>query len=93
MKDYLLPSIVDDDTAMLMNFIGADGSNQGAQLGWYQCSKGHIYSIGDCTRPYATTTCPAEGCGEIIGGNNHILVKGSKRLEGKDADRSVRGYN
>ena len=93
MKDYLLPSIVDDDTAMLMNFMGADGSNQGGQLGWYQCSKGHIYSIGDCTRPYTTTTCPADGCGETIGGNNHNLVKTSKRLTGKEADRSVRGYN
>ena len=94
MKNHLLPSIIDDDTAMLMNFMGEDGTNQGGQLGWYQCSKGHIYSIGNCTMPNQTTTCPAEGCGETIGGNDHALVKTSKRLgKGSEVDRSVRGYN
>ena len=79
---------------MLMNFMGADGSNQGGQLGWYQCSKGHIYSIGNCTMPNQTTTCPADGCGETIGGTDHTLVRTSKRLgKGADLDRSVRGYN
>ena len=94
MKNHLLPSIIDDDTAMLMNFMGEDGTNQGGQLGWYQCSKGHIYSIGNCTMPNQTTTCPAEGCGETIGGTDHNLVKTSKRLgKGSEVDRSVRGYN
>ena len=94
MKDYLLPSIIDDDTAMLMNFMGEDGTNRGGELGWYQCSKGHIYSIGNCTMPNQTTTCPADGCGETIGGTDHNLVKTSKRLgKGTDVDRSVRGYN
>ena len=95
MRDKLIPSIIDDELSQLMNFVNdSTGENDGAKLGWYQCKNGHPYSIGSCTMPMQTALCPHEGCGETIGGTNHVLTKGNERFEEGIANkRSQRGYN
>ena len=40
---------------------------------WYQCPRGHVYSVGDCGQPMETAKCP--DCNSSIGGQNHILVQ------------------
>jgi hypothetical protein len=42
---------------------------------FYQCSKGHIYTIGDCKKPATVGVCPT--CKEPIGGTNHELIAGN----------------
>ncbi|KAH3765155.1 nf-x1 finger and helicase domain protein [Pelomyxa schiedti] len=52
-----------------MKLSAATGSYGGH---WYQCSNGHIYTIGECGGAMETSTCPE--CGEQIGGGHHHLV-------------------
>jgi hypothetical protein len=61
LKTSLLPSMVDDELAQVMSFTDQHGNTVGTSLGWYQCSRGHMYAIGECTRPMQTATCPVEG--------------------------------
>nr|XP_039261973.1 NFX1-type zinc finger-containing protein 1-like [Styela clava] len=43
---------------------------------WYKCSKGHIYSIGDCGGATVTSVCP--DCKEQIGGTSHRLLTSNR---------------
>nr|XP_020660108.1 NFX1-type zinc finger-containing protein 1-like [Pogona vitticeps] len=38
---------------------------------WYQCPRGHLYTVGQCGRPMEESQCPE--CGATIGGHNHRL--------------------
>lgn len=42
---------------------------------WYQCPKGHFYSVGNCGGPMEVSTCPE--CGSSIGGRNHQSEQGN----------------
>ncbi|KAL8011384.1 putative P-loop containing nucleoside triphosphate hydrolase, DNA2/NAM7 helicase, AAA [Plasmopara halstedii] len=43
---------------------------------WYRCENGHPYSIGECGMAMEATRCP--DCGVPVGGQNHMLVRGSQ---------------
>ncbi|CAE7238249.1 rnf213a [Symbiodinium pilosum] len=53
--------------------MGASGN-----LGVHACSCGYMYTIGECTRPMQQTRCPE--CGAQIGGREHQLQQGNRRL-------------
>ena len=68
-------------------------------VAWYKCPKGHIYTVGNCTRPMELAKCPT--CGAPIGGQNHDDVRGVVRVGTTDemrdiarsaADRGLKGY-
>nr|XP_039250627.1 E3 ubiquitin-protein ligase rnf213-alpha-like [Styela clava] len=44
----------------------------------YRCPNGHLYSIGNCTRPTHTAQCPT--CKKTIGGTNHRPVSGNEKI-------------
>ena len=50
---------------------------------WYQCPKGHAYTIGECGLAMVESRCPE--CGEKIGGSDHKLLK-TNRLVDFDLD-------
>ena len=39
-----------------------------------------VFTPGNCTWPMEKTKCPADGCGALIGGQNHEAVSGVTRL-------------
>ncbi len=57
-ENTFLPTMPQDDTAE------ATAGMEGVK--WYECSRGHIYAIGDCGRPTGEASCP--DCGGKIGG-------------------------
>ena len=68
-------------------------------VAWYKCPKGHIYTVGNCTRPMEFAKCPT--CGAPIGGKNHEDVRGVVRVGTTDEmrdiarsapDRGLKGY-
>jgi hypothetical protein len=73
---HFLPSIPDDEFLEIVNASG--------RVGWYRCVKGHPYSVGNCTLPMEVSKCLHPGCGEEIGGTDHVSVKGVTRMT--DAD-------
>lgn len=86
-RNTLLPTMPDDDAVLVAEAMG--------YVGWYQCSKGHPYAVGNCTWPMEESKCPVEGCNARIGGQNHVAVTGVKRLgEGAAGigGMSQRGY-
>lgn len=40
---------------------------------WFKCKNNHIYCITECGGAMQQARCPVNGCGEIIGGQNHAL--------------------
>lgn len=42
---------------------------------WYRCENGHPFTIGECGRAMATSTCPQ--CGAAVGGRHHELTAGN----------------
>ena len=46
---------------------------------WYQCPKGHAYTIGECGLAMVESICPE--CGERIGGKDHKLLKTNKMVD------------
>ncbi|TGO88166.1 hypothetical protein BPOR_0179g00040 [Botrytis porri] len=46
---------------------------------WYECKKGHPFTIGECGMPMEEARCPE--CGSRIGGQSHNLVEGVMRSE------------
>ena len=72
-KDSFLPSLPhDDDFEVLQNFKQVNKE----PLKFFECKNGHLYSIGDCTKPATTSTCPT--CKDTIGGSGHVLTAGNK---------------
>ena len=47
-------------------------------VAWYKCPNGHLYSVGNCTRPMQMASCPE--CGKPIGGQSHNDARGVTRL-------------
>lgn len=83
-----LPSMIDDELAILRNVTDVHG-NLVQEVGWYECPNGHKYSVGQCTRPMEVASCPA--CGAAIGGTNHVNVAGVKDVR-NDFGKSLMGY-
>lgn len=46
---------------------------------WYYCSNGHPFTIGECGRAMAESSCPQ--CGARVGGHNHETVEGVTRAD------------
>jgi hypothetical protein len=57
---------------------------------FYKCQNGHIYTIGDCTRPATTSTCPT--CKVPIGGLAYKLVAGNEPVDENMAAKDECGY-
>ena len=56
-----LPSIVHDDEFELFknfNTLMAEGKKKESAAKFFQCPNGHLYSIGDCTKPAITLVRP-----------------------------------
>ena len=53
--------------------------------GYYRCSCGYIYAVGECGGPMQQAACP--GCGNTIGGLQHRLAAGNEhaRFDGARA--------
>lgn len=62
--------------------------DQNQQNSMYRCPNGHLYSIGDCTRPYVTSHCPE--CKAVIGGASHKPAQGNERVIREDSSQA--GY-
>ena len=54
----------------------------------YLCPNGHLYFVGECTKPVESGTCP--DCHQKIGGEDHKLHKGNR--EGVITEESQAGY-
>ena len=72
-KDKYLPSMPENELAAIL---GAIDEN----LGVYKCPNGHLYTIGNCTRPNQSAKCP--DCGAAIGNaegkGSHTLARGTQ---------------
>ncbi|XP_072042938.1 E3 ubiquitin-protein ligase rnf213-alpha-like [Amphiura filiformis] len=53
----------------------------------YECPNGHLYTVGDCGRPWVRRRCAERGCNEFIGGQHHEPAEGNRV-----ADLSLRGH-
>ena len=56
---------------------------------FYRCPNGHMYSIGNCTRPATTSTCPT--CKAQIGGVDHKPSAGNA-LADDLVEKNQQGY-
>ena len=45
--------------------------------GWFRCGNGHLYAIGNCGGAMEEKICPEDGCGLVIGGENHRSAPGN----------------
>ena len=50
-----------------------------AQGSWYECPRGHFYSVGECGRPMEASRCPE--CNSSIGGHDHIPLRGNRMID------------
>nr|XP_039261340.1 E3 ubiquitin-protein ligase rnf213-alpha-like isoform X1 [Styela clava] len=71
-----------------MYFSIRDALQSETQVAVYACPNGHPYIIGECTRPWIESKCPA--CGETIGGRLHVAAEGNERIE--QTEESQAGY-
>uniref|UniRef100_A0A8D2MKY7 RING-type E3 ubiquitin transferase n=1 Tax=Zonotrichia albicollis TaxID=44394 RepID=A0A8D2MKY7_ZONAL len=71
MQNSFLPTMPEDMMAQARTWEGMHG------LHWYECPKGHPCTVGECGRPMEKSRCPE--CHVIIGGRNHVPVKGFRR--------------
>ena len=87
-RQVLLPFMPGDEAAAVLAVLG---TAQGQRAGVYQCRCGYTYTIGNCTQPWVRAQCPE--CHGQIGGENHQLQRGNRRLEdtGHDAWRRRTG--
>lgn len=69
-KQYLPSMPHDGDFEAFVHF-----KNLNPTIKFYNCPNGHVYSIGECTRPAQTSTCPT--CKQTIGGANYQLATGN----------------
>jgi RZ type zinc finger domain len=76
-----LPGALDEQMAMLQQSLSSS-------LGWYRCPNGHLYAIGECTRPMEVGQCV--DCGAEIGGRNHQNVSSVTRVSALET--LVRGH-
>uniref|UniRef100_A0A8D2MIK3 RING-type E3 ubiquitin transferase n=1 Tax=Zonotrichia albicollis TaxID=44394 RepID=A0A8D2MIK3_ZONAL len=83
MQNSFLPTMPEDMMAQARTWEGMHG------LHWYECPKGHPCTVGECGRPMEKSRCPE--CHVIIGGRNHVPVKGFRRSS-KRPDRTQTGH-
>ncbi|XP_029944702.1 E3 ubiquitin-protein ligase rnf213-alpha-like [Salarias fasciatus] len=84
MQGAFLPTMPEDMLAVAHQALGALESLQ-----WYQCQNGHPCTIGECGRPWRTSTCL--DCGVPIGGRNHIALQGFQHVN-VQGDRTQTGH-
>ena len=75
LQKKLIPSMADSELAQLLMAASLD-----RDVGVYQCPNGHVYTIGNCTRPWVLGVCKEVGCGATIGGEGHREAAGNKML-------------
>jgi hypothetical protein len=59
-----------DELSLIIEAIGLPRGN------WNKCPNGHYYVIADCGGAMETSSCP--DCQAVIGGNNHLLIRGNQ---------------
>ena len=92
MYQRFLPTMPQDDLVYvnqaMQNWINEKQPHY-EKLEVYTCPNGHIYTIGDCGRPWSKGTCIE--CGSLIGGLSHKLETGNVKIE-TVADKTVQGH-
>jgi hypothetical protein len=86
-KNDYIPAMPQDsifDTQKAVN----DAARGNENPTWYECPNGHTYCLFDCGRPWVVFKC--KSCNADIGGTNHVLLPGNKKVTPKD--NSVKGY-
>ncbi|KAM3672048.1 LOW QUALITY PROTEIN: E3 ubiquitin-protein ligase RNF213-like [Ammospiza maritima maritima] len=83
MQRSFLPTMPEDIMAQARTWEGMD------PFRWYECPNGHPCTVGECGRPMEKSRCPE--CHVIIGGRNHIPVKGFRRSS-ECPDRTQTGH-
>ncbi|XP_071329691.1 E3 ubiquitin-protein ligase rnf213-alpha [Trachinotus anak] len=81
MQAAFLPTMPEDMLAVARQAMG--------QLQWYNCPNGHPCTIGECGQPMERSRCL--DCGAVIGGQNHLAVKGFEVVQVQD-DRTQTGH-
>ena len=71
LRKMFVPTMPGDELSAVLSIAGAG-------VGWYFCTNGHPYTVGQCTRPMQTAKCPE--CGSSIGGKNDVPVTGNKSV-------------
>jgi hypothetical protein len=85
--DKFLPTMPQDQ---LFDIKTALGTVPTESTRFYACPNGHIYTIGNCGRPWVTAKCTE--CNEVIGGANHALTSENKDIDTTIQDKTLRGY-
>ena len=83
-----MPTLPQDNLYDVKQALQRGSSGETVRL--YTCSKGHIYSIGNCGRPMVKSRCTH--CGEEIGGANHVLVNTNANIDEQVVDKTLPGY-
>ncbi len=86
-KNSHLPAMPHDDDFEVFNQFKQTNTES---LKFYECSKGHIYSIGECKKPAMTAKCPT--CQETIGGAGYKLAEGNKEASHL-IEKNLSGYS
>ena len=71
------------------NYVDKEVLNLLISLGtkWYKCPNNHLYTIGDCGRPWEESICPE--CNIKIGGKNHVPASGNIEVNLNQAIRKI----
>ncbi len=88
-KDSFLPAMPQDSVFDTQKAISESGRGNENPT-WYACPNDHMYALFDCGRPWVVTKCKTPGCNADIGGTNHNLLPGNKKVTLKDT--SLKGY-
>ena len=86
-KDYLHDVYIPTMPGDLLSIIQEELKG----LRWYNCPKGHPYSVGECGRPMQKSKCNHPGCGATIGGENHISAWGNTPIN-NNTNKIQKGY-
>ncbi|XP_033105079.1 E3 ubiquitin-protein ligase rnf213-alpha-like [Anneissia japonica] len=86
MQQAYLPAMPQDDRMEARAALHQASRDQ--NLTWYQCPSGHLYTVGDCGKPYTTGRCPE--CNAQIGGEQHRAHSGN--TEAKMVDTTSTGH-
>lgn len=75
--DKFLPTMPQDELYDVKVALGTAMHHETTRF--YACPNGHIYTIGNCGRPWVTARCSE--CNEPIGGANHNLTQSNKDID------------
>lgn len=79
--------ITDEERKMIIAAMGKYCVGGSAVGHFFKCGNGHIYCITECGGATQRSRCPVDGCGLIIGGENHRLVEGQRLASEMDGAR------